>query len=285
MVTGIPTTTGEKMTPKLSVPELEQLSNKIRANILRLIHDAKSGHPGGSLSSVEIMCSLYFNVMNSNPEDPERDRFILSKGHVAPLLYSVLMEAGIIPQATDNLRKYGDILQGHPDAMKTKGVEISSGSLGNGLSVAAGLAAAAKIDGKKTNVYCLMGDGECDEGLIWEAAMMAPHCKLDNLVGIVDRNMLQIDGCTEDVVCLEPFADKWKAFNWNVIEVDGHNYEELINAYNRIGEVEGQPTMVIAHTTKGKGVSFMENVAGFHGKAPSTEQLEQALSELGEGAQ
>ncbi len=273
------------MTPKLSVPELEQLSNKIRANILRLIHDAKSGHPGGSLSSVEIMCSLYFNVMNSNPEDPERDRFILSKGHVAPLLYSVLMEAGIIPQATDNLRKYGDILQGHPDAMKTKGVEISSGSLGNGLSVAAGLAAAAKIDGKKTNVYCLMGDGECDEGLIWEAAMMAPHCKLDNLVGIVDRNMLQIDGCTEDVVCLEPFADKWKAFNWNVIEVDGHNYEELINAYNRIGEVEGQPTMVIAHTTKGKGVSFMENVAGFHGKAPSTEQLEQALSELGEGAQ
>ena len=273
------------MTPKLTIPELEKLSNKIRANILRLIHDAASGHPGGSLSGVEIMCSLYFNVMNRDPEDPERDRFILSKGHVAPLLYSVLMKAGEIPQSTDNLRKYGDILKGHPDATKTNGVEVSSGSLGNGLSVAAGLAAAAKIDGKKTKVYCLLGDGECDEGLVWEAAMLAPHCKLDNLVAIVDRNMLQIDGCTEDVVCLEPFVDKWKAFNWNVIEVDGHNYEELLGAFNRVGEVEGMPTAVIARTVKGKGVSFMENVAGFHGKAPNTEQLNQALSELGEASQ
>lgn len=284
-LTGISTKTGEKMTPKLSVPELETLSKKIRVNILRLIHDAASGHPGGSLSSVEIMTSLYFNVMNRDLEDPDRDRFILSKGHIAPLLYSVLMETGDIPRSTDTLRKYGGILMGHPDATKTRGVEVSSGSLGNGLSVASGIAAAAKIDGKKTKVYCLLGDGECDEGLVWEAAMMAPHCKLDNLVAVVDRNMLQIDGCTEDVVCLEPFPDKWKAFNWNVIEVDGHSHEELIKAFNRAGEIEGMPTMVIANTVKGKGVSFMENVAGFHGKAPSTEQLHQALSELGEESQ
>ncbi len=273
------------MTPKLSVPELETLSTKIRVNILRLIHDAASGHPGGSLSSVEIMTSLYFNVMNRDPEDPERDRFILSKGHIAPLLYSVLMETGDIPQSTDTLRKYGGVLMGHPDALKTKGVEVSSGSLGNGLSVATGIAAAAKIDGKKTKVYCLLGDGECDEGLVWEAAMMAPHCKLDNLIAVVDRNMLQIDGCTEDVICLEPFHDKWKAFNWNVIEVDGHSHDELIKAFNRAGEIEGVPTLVLANTVKGKGVSFMENVAGFHGKAPNTEQLHQALSELGEETQ
>lgn len=273
------------MTPKLTVQELKGLSPKIRANILRLIHDAKSGHPGGSLSSVEIMLSLYFNIMNRDPEDPERDRFILSKGHVAPLLYSVLMEAGYIPQSTDNLRKCGSILQGHPDAMKTKGVEISSGSLGNGLAVAAGLAAAAKIDGKKTRVYCLLGDGECDEGLVWEAAMMAPHRKLGNLTAIVDRNMLQIDGCTEDVVCLEPFPDKWKAFNWNVLEVDGHSYEELLAAFMKADESVDVPTMIIANTLKGKGVSFMENVAGFHGKAPTTEELHQALSELGEETQ
>lgn len=284
-LTGISAKTGEIMTPKLSVPELEALSTKIRANILRLIHDAASGHPGGSLSSVEIMTSLYFNVMNRDPQDPEKDRFILSKGHIAPLLYSVLMETGDIPKSADTLRKYGGVLMGHPDATKTKGVEVSSGSLGNGLSVAAGIAAAAKIDGKKTKIYCLLGDGECDEGLVWEAAMIAPHCKLDNLIAIVDRNMLQIDGCTEDVICLEPFADKWEAFNWNVIEVDGHSHEELIKAFNRAGEVEGMPTLVLANTVKGKGVSFMENVAGFHGKAPSTEQLQIALSELGEGSQ
>ncbi len=276
---------GEKMTPKLSVPELETLSSEIRANILRLIHNAGSGHPGGSLSGVEIVTSLYFNVMNNDPEDPERDRFILSKGHVAPLLYSVLMKAGILPQSTDNLRKIGSNLKGHPDAVKTEGVEISSGSLGNGLSVAAGLAAASKIDGNSATIYCLLGDGECDEGLIWEAAMMAAHCKLDNLVAIVDRNMLQIDGCTEDVICLEPFRDKWEAFNWNVIEVDGHSYEELIDAYGRVGEMDDVPTLILANTVKGKGVSFMENVVGFHGKAPSTEQLLQALEELGEEIQ
>ena len=245
-----------------------------------MIHDAKSGHPGGSLSSVEIMLTLYFNVMNRDLQDPERDRFILSKGHSAPLFYTVLMEAGYIPESVDQLRKYGSVLQGHPDALKTKGVEISSGSLGNGLSVASGLAAAAKIDGKKTRVYCLLGDGECDEGLVWEGAMIAPSCNLDNLTAIVDRNMLQIDGCTEDVVCLEPLPDKWKAFNWNVIECDGHSYDELIVAFKKAEQHKGQPSVIIAHTVKGKGVSFMENNVGFHGKAPNDEELKQALEEL-----
>lgn len=270
------------MNKKLTVSELEALSKKTRAHLLKMIHDAKSGHPGGSLSSVEIMLSLYFNVMNRDPNDPEHDRFVLSKGHSAPLLYTVLMEAGYIPESVDKLRKYGSILQGHPDAMKTKGVEISSGSLGNGLSVAAGIAAAAKIDGKKTRVYCLLGDGECDEGLVWEAAMTAPSRKLDNLTTIVDRNMLQIDGCTEDVVCLEPFPDKWRAFNWNVIECSGHSYNELLDAFKKASEHKDQPTAIIAHTTKGKGVSFMENNVGFHGKAPNDDELAKALSELGE---
>lgn len=270
------------MTNKLSIPELEQLSKRTRSHLLRMIHDAKSGHPGGSLSSVEIMLCLYFRIMNHDSNDHERDRFILSKGHSAPLLYSVLMEAGYIPKSTNQLRKYNSILQGHPDAMKTNGVEMSSGSLGNGLSVASGIAAAAKIDGKKTRVYCLLGDGECDEGLIWEAAMMAPHKKLDNLTAIVDRNMLQIDGCTEDVICLEPFAEKWKAFNWNVIEVNGHNYQDLIEAFQIADKPAEQPTVIIAHTIKGKGVSFMEGNVDFHGKAPSNEELKRALIEIGE---
>jgi transketolase len=270
------------MTTKLTVPQLEKLSKKTRTHLLKMIHDAKSGHPGGSLSSVEIMLTLYFHVMNHNPNDPDRDRFILSKGHSAPLLYTVLMEAGYIPRSTDQLRKYGGILQGHPDALKTNGVEISSGSLGNGLSVAAGIAAAAKIDGKKNRIFCLLGDGECDEGLVWEGAMMAASNKLDNLTAIVDRNMLQIDGYTEDVVCLEPFTDKWRSFNWNVIECDGHSYDELINAFTEAGKTREQPTVIIAHTVKGKGVSFMENNVDFHGKAPNDKELQQALEELGE---
>ena len=270
------------MTTKLTVPQLEHLSKKTRAHLLRMIHDAKSGHPGGSLSSVEIMLTLYFNTMNQDLNDPDRDRFVLSKGHSAPLLYTVLMEAGYIPKSTDQLRKYGGILQGHPDALKTNGVEISSGSLGNGLSVAAGMAAAKKLDGKNTKVYCLMGDGECDEGLVWEGAMLAASRRLDNLTAIVDRNMLQIDGCTEDVVCLEPFPDKWRAFNWHVIECDGHSFEELIDAFKEADNHMDQPSVIIAHTVKGKGVSFMENNVGFHGKAPNDEELEQALKELGE---
>jgi len=270
------------MNVKLTVPQLEQLAKKIRAHLLKMIHNAKSGHPGGSLSSVEIMLTLYFHIMNHDLNDPDRDRFILSKGHSAPLLYTVLMEAGYIPKTVDQLRKYGSILQGHPDATKTKGVEISSGSLGNGLSVASGLAAAAKIDGRNGRIYCLLGDGECDEGLVWEAAMIAPDNKLDNLTAIVDRNMFQIDGCTEDVVCLEPLPDKWRAFNWNVIECNGHDYEELIDAFREADKSKDRPSVIIAHTVKGKGVSFMENNVDFHGKAPNDKELDIALTELGE---
>jgi len=267
---------------KLTVPQLEQLSKKTRVHLLKMIHKAKSGHPGGSLSSVEIMLALYFNIMNLDLDDPERDRFILSKGHAAPLYYTVLMEAGYIPKTIDGLRKHGSILQGHPDATKTNGVEISSGSLGNGLSVATGIAAAAKIDGKKTRVYCLLGDGECDEGLVWEGAMLASSLSLENLTAIVDRNMLQIDGCTEDVVCLEPFPDKWRAFNWNVIECDGHSYPELLDAFKQAENHKKQPTAIIANTVKGKGVSFMEHNVGFHGKSPNDKEMQQALEELGE---
>jgi transketolase len=246
-----------------------------------MIHNAKSGHPGGSLSSVEILLTLYFYIMKTNLDDPDRDYFILSKGHSAPLLYTVLMEAGYIPKTLNQLRKLGGVLQGHPDALKTRGVELSSGSLGNGLSVAAGVAASIKLDKRKSRVYCLLGDGECDEGLIWEGAMMASSKKLDNLTAIVDRNMFQIDGLTENVVCLEPFPDKWKAFNWNVLECNGHNFEELIKAFNEVAKYPNQPTVIIANTVKGKGVSFMENNAGFHGRAPNDKELTQALKELG----
>jgi len=269
------------MTTKLTVSELKELSRKTRIHLLRMIHNAKSGHPGGSLSSVEILLTLYFHIMNTNLDDHDRDYFILSKGHSAPLLYTVLMEAGYIPKTLNQLRKLGSILQGHPDALKTHGVELSSGSLGNGLSIAAGVAASIKLDERKSRVYCLLGDGECDEGLIWEGAMMAASKKLDNLTAIVDRNMFQIDGYTENVVCLEPFSDKWKAFNWNVLECNGHSFEELIKAFNVVAKYPNQPTVIIANTIKGKGVSFMENNAGFHGKAPNDEELKLALKELG----
>jgi transketolase len=269
---------------RLSVPELEALSREVRASVLRVIYEAGSGHPGGSLSSVDIMLTLYFHEMNHDPSDPkwsERDRFILSKGHAVPALYTVLAKAGYIPEASlDTLRLFNSPLQGHPDALRVPGIEVSSGSLGNGLSVASGIAAAAKMDGKKLRVFCLLGDGECDEGLVWEAAMLAPHLKLNNLIAIVDRNRLQIDGCTEDVVCLDPLPDKWRAFNWNVVEADGHDYVQLMAAFKKVREHRGGPSVIIANTVKGKGVSFMEGVASFHGKPPSKEQLDQALKEL-----
>jgi len=268
----------------LTVPELEALSRKVRADILRIIYEAGSGHPGGSLSSVDILLTLFFNEMRHNPDDPKwsmRDRFILSKGHAAPALYAVLAECGYLPESSlHSLRLFGGSLQGHPDALKTPGVEVSSGSLGNGLSVSTGVAAAAKLDAKDIRVYCLLGDGECDEGLVWEAAMLAPHLRLDNLTAVVDRNRLQIDGCTEDVVCLDPLPNKWRAFNWNVLEVNGHDYPQLFQAFRKAKEHKGGPTVIVANTVKGKGVSFMENVAGFHGKPPTKEQLDQALREL-----
>jgi len=269
---------------RLTVPELEALARKVRATIVRIIYEAGSGHPGGSLSCVDILLTLYFREMSHDPSNSgwaNRDRFILSKGHAAPALYTVLAEAGYMPlDGLNSLRDFDSPLQGHPDALKTPGVEVSSGSLGNGLSMSTGIAAALKLDGRDARVYCLLGDGECDEGLVWEAAMLAPHLALGNLTAIVDRNRLQIDGCTEDVVCLDPLPDKWRAFNWNVVEADGHDYGQLTAAFDEARRHTGGPTVIVANTVKGKGVSFMEGVAGFHGKPPSKEQLDQALREL-----
>jgi len=272
---------------RLSAPEMEALARKIRATIVRIIYEAGSGHPGGSLSCVDILLTLYFGVMRHDPSNPgwaDRDRFILSKGHAAPALYTVLAEAGYMPKSVlSSLRGFDSPLQGHPDAQKAPGVEVSSGSLGNGLSMSAGIAAALRLDGRSSRVYCLLGDGECDEGLVWEAAMLAAHLGLGNLTAIVDRNGLQIDGCTEDVVCLDPLADKWRAFNWNVVEADGHDYRQLATALDAAQRHTDGPTVIVAKTVKGKGVSFMEGVAAFHGKPPSKEQLDQALRELEAG--
>ncbi|MBN1683115.1 transketolase [Candidatus Bathyarchaeota archaeon] len=272
------------MIKNLSSNDLNELSKKIRCDILRMICEAGSGHPGGSLSAIDILLVLYFNVMNHDPKNPEwvdRDRFILSKGHAAPALYTVLAECGYFSKNhLLTLRKIGTILQGHPDKRVTPGIEVSSGSLGNGLSISAGLALAAKIDKKKHHIFCLLGDGECDEGTVWEGAMLAPHYKLNNLTAIIDRNGLQIDGRTETVMRLEPLADKWKAFNWNVIKVDGHNYDALYNAFEESRNEKDKPSVIIASTIKGRGVSFMEGVKEFHGKPPNKLELEQALKEL-----
>jgi transketolase len=263
---------------------LKTMSNLIRKDIVKMVLDAGSGHPGGSLSVADIVSVLFFDVMTHDPSNPcweGRDRFILSKGHACPAVYAALAEGGYFPrEELDTLRKFGSRLQGHPDMCKLPGLEASTGSLGQGLSIASGLALAMKIDGKSNRVYCLMGDGELDEGQIWEAAMTASHFGLDNLCGIVDRNGLQIDGRTDDIKTLEPLADKWRAFGWNVIEIDGHNVTEISGAMNRFRHTHFRPTVLIAHTIKGKGVSFMENQAGWHGKAPSKEQAEAALMEL-----
>ncbi len=238
------------------------------------------------MSSTDILTALYFKIMNHHSYDPQwedRDRFVLSKGHAAPAYYAVLAEAGYFP--TDeliNLRKLGSRLQGHPCRNKTPGVEISTGSLGMGLSVANGMALGARLNRKLSRIYCLCGDGEMESGQNWEAAMLASHYKLDNLTAFVDRNQLQIDGPTEQVMSLEPLADKWLAFGWNVIEINGHDMRQIIDACERAKEIKGKPTMIIAHTTKGKGVSFMEGALQFHGKAPNDDELRIALKELGE---
>ncbi len=264
--------------------ELKLKANTLRRHILKMIHAAGSGHPGGSLSSTEIFTALYFSVMQHDPKDPHwegRDRFILSKGHVCPALYAAMAESGYFPaEELLTLRKLGSRLQGHPHMLKLPGLEMSCGSLGQGLSLAAGIAIGLKMDKKTPRVYCLMGDGELDEGQIWEAAMTAAHYKLDNLCGIVDVNGLQIDGWTKDVKNLEPLADKWKAFGWHVIECNGHEVMDVVDALNQSKSIHSQPTVLLCHTVKGKGVSFMENNAGWHGKAPSDEELTKALSEL-----
>jgi len=268
----------------LSVTEMEAMAKRLRRYIITMTGKAGSGHPGGSLSSVEIVTALYFGLLRHKPSDPQwtdRDRFILSKGHAAPLLYAALAECGYIPiEELITLRQLDSRLQGHTDRTVTPGVEMSAGALGQGLSFAIGVALAGRLNSQKHRVYVLLGDGECDEGQVWEGAMAAAHYKVDNLVAIVDNNGLQIDGWNRDVMNLDPFNQKWQAFGWHVIEVDGHNLTQLIDAFNQAKPVKGQPTVIIAHTIKGKGVSFMENNADFHGKAPTAAEVEIALKEL-----
>ena len=264
--------------------ELEKMANEIRKDIVTAVHSAKSGHPGGSLSSADIFTYLYFEEMNVDPANPkweDRDRFVLSKGHVAPGLYSTLAEKGYFPKEDlKTLRHTGSYLQGHPDMKHIPGIDMSSGSLGQGVSVAAGMAAAGKYDKKDYRVYTLTGDGEIQEGQIWEAAMWAGHRKLDNLVVIVDNNNLQIDGSVEDVCSPYPIDKKFEAFNFHVINIDGNDFDQIRAAFKEARETKGMPTAIIAKTVKGNGVSFMENAAGWHGKAPNDEEYEIAMADL-----
>ena len=276
--------TSAEVFSRLSKKKLEELAKRLRRHIITMIGKAGSGHPGGSLSAVEIVATLYFKILKHDPQNPcwtERDRFILSKGHAAPVLYATLAECGYLPvDELCSLRQLDSRLQGHTDCRSCPGVEMSAGALGQGLSFAIGVALAGRLNSQSYGVYVLLGDGECDEGQVWEAAMAAAHFKLDNLVAIVDNNGLQIDGWNRDVMSLAPFAEKWQAFGWHVIEVDGHDFAQLINAFDRAKKVTGQPTVIIAHTIKGKGVSFMENNPYFHGNAPNAEQVKIALKEL-----
>lgn len=264
--------------------ELEKMANEIRKDIVTAVHSAKSGHPGGSLSSADIFTYLYFEEMNVDPANPkweDRDRFVLSKGHVAPGLYSTLAEKGYFPKEDlKTLRHTGSYLQGHPDMKHIPGIDMSSGSLGQGVSVAVGMAAAGKYDKKDYRVYTLTGDGEIQEGQIWEAAMWAGHRKLDNLVVIVDNNNLQIDGSVEDVCSPYPIDKKFETFNFHVINIDGNDFDQIRAAFKEARETKGMPTAIIAKTVKGKGVSFMENAAGWHGKAPNDEEYEIAMADL-----
>lgn len=269
--------------------ELKAIAKEVRKSIIRSVSEAKSGHPGGSLSSADILTVLYFDAMNIDPANPkweDRDRFVMSKGHGAPALYAVLAERGYFPkEELLSLRKFGSMLQGHPDMKKTPGVDMSTGSLGQGLSAVNGMALAAKLDGKDYNVYTVLGDGEVQEGMIWEAAMSAAHYNLDNVIAFLDHNGLQIDGSNDEVMSLGKIAKKFDAFGWNVISVDGHDFDQLKKAIEMAKEEEGRPSIVICETVKGKGVSFMENQAGWHGKAPNAEQTEEALKDLEGGVQ
>jgi transketolase len=263
---------------------LKEIAKKTRRLIIESVAEAGSGHPGGSLSAVELVVALYFYKMRHDPKNPkweDRDRFILSKGHAAPLLYSVLAQAGYFSvDELKRLRKLGSMLQGHPD-FRTPGVDYCGGSEGIGLSVAVGIALAAKLDKKGYRTYVLLGDGELQEGQVWEAAMSAVKYRLDNLTAIVDRNGIQQDGLTENIMPLEPLAAKWKAFNWNVIQIDGYDFEQIIDAYNRAESTINKPTVIIAHTTKGKGVPIMEWAPQWHGQAPKKELAKKIIEELG----
>ena len=266
------------------IGELQAIAKSVRRHIVTMICAAKSGHPGGSLSAVETLVTLYFDVMRhdpANPTWPERDRFILSKGHAAPVLYSVLAECGYTPVETLNtLRSLGSIYQGHPDRRFIPALEASTGSLGVGLSLGLGMAEAARLDASPTRVYVVLGDGEIQEGQIWEAAMYGAFHKVDNICAIVDYNHIQLDGFTKDILDLEPLADKWRAFGWHVVEFDGHDIPAVQAAFAEAAATKGKPTCLLAHTVKGKGVSFMENNPKWHGSAPNPEEVELALKEL-----
>src|SRR3989339_620232 len=264
---------------------LEKMASNLRQHIIRMTCAASSGHPGGSLSAADIITVLYFYKLKHNPKDPgwaERDRFVMSKGHAAPVLYAALAEAGYFPlHYLKTLRQVGSSLQGHIDMLSLPGIEMSTGSLGQGLSAANGMALAGRLDKKNYRVYCLMGDGECQEGQVWEAAMTAGHYKLDNVTAIVDHNEHQIDGKVSDIKCIQPLDDKFKAFKWNVIRCDGHSIKSIIEAFEKAEKNKGKPSVVIADTVKGKGVSFMEEKPlDYHGKAPTEQEKEIALQQL-----
>jgi len=260
------------------------MAKKLRRHVITMIATAGSGHPGGSLSAADIIAALYFKVLRHNPENPhwaDRDRFILSKGHAAPILYAALAETGYFPVAElATLRKLDSRLQGHTDSKFTPGVEMSAGSLGMGLSFAIGVAMAARLDSRTYRTYVLLSDGECEEGQTWEAALSAAHFKLDNLTAIVDYNGMQLSGWTRDIMNLEPFTRKWQAFGWYTIDIDGHDFDQILSVCQEAEKIKGKPTLIIARTIKGKGVSFMENNVAFHGKAPTWEEAERALKEL-----
>jgi transketolase len=268
---------------KSDIKFLKNKANAIRKDIIRMIYDAQAGHPGGSLSAADIVTALYFHVMKIDPDNPqwkERDRFILSKGHACPVWYAALAEKGYYEmEHLKTLRKFHSILQGHPDMNKTPGIDMTSGSLGNGLSAGLGMALAARRNRLDYYVYVMLGDGELQEGIVWEAAMAAAHYHVDNLIAIIDYNGLQVDGWTKDVMNIYPIAEKWEAFGWAVIEIDGHDMQQILNAFQYAHKTKG-PVVIIANTVKGKGISFMENVCVWHGLAPDKEQTQKALQEL-----
>ena len=270
---------------KLSIEALKEKAADIRRDIIEMITEAQAGHPGGSLSATDLVTALYYRFMRVDPKNPrweDRDRFVLSKGHACPVWYAVLAEKGFFDMCElKTLRKLNSMLQGHADMNKTPGVDMTVGSLGQGICAGLGMALSGKLRKKDYHVWVIVGDGECQEGSVWEAAMAGAKWKLDNLTVIVDKNRLQNDTFVDDVMPVDPLDEKWKAFNWNVIEIDGHNMEEIVSAFDKVLTVKGKPTVVIAHTIKGKGVSYMESVAVWHGQAPTHEQAEIALAEIG----
>lgn len=271
---------------KALIEELEGRARGLRCDVVKMCHYAGSGHPGGSLSAADMVAALYFHFMRLDPKNPkweDRDRFIMSKGHACPVQYAALSRRGFFPEEVLwTLRKFESPLQGHPDMKSTRGLDMTSGSLGNGLSIGVGMALGARIAKKDFRIYVILGDGEIQEGLVWEGAMAAAHFQLDSLTGIVDYNKLQIDGENEDVMGLEPLVGKWQQFGWHTIEIDGHDMTEVVRAIEEAQSTKGKPTCIIAHTVKGKGVSYMECAVDWHGRAPTQEELDQALVELGE---